>query len=225
MFTVSALGLLQLRNLVHDILSVLKLHSPQCESSKSSFLKKIIIKSVFTGHQKIMLIGFSIAFFLAGLSTVGWYVLYALGKIESDNPFSSNDLITGFLFLLSFPLIGIALAKEGLILESSKIYQSKFLFKRPVAKTELDITGFTDIGLLGQNLSQKYAFGASPNPDEAYSYKEYRVYLLNNNHSKKLLLASCKEAEQANQLISQITDQVNLERKNYDPPRSGKRRR
>lgn len=188
-------------------------------------MKKIIVKSVVTSHQKIKLIGFFLLFFTVGLATISRYVLYAMGRLASEDLFTSGDLIPGILFLLSFVLLAFAIAKEGLLLDTNKLYQSKFIFKRSLGKTEVDLAQYTDISALGQNLSQKYAFGASPNPDQAYSYKEYRVFLLNNNHSKKFLLASCKTMDEANQLISQIVEQVNLEYKQYDPPHVGRKRR
>lgn len=79
--------------------------------SNPGTLKKIIIQSVVTSHQKIMLIGFFLLFFTVGLATIAWYVLYAMGKIESEDAFTSSDLITGHLFLLSFVLFAIAVAK------------------------------------------------------------------------------------------------------------------
>jgi hypothetical protein len=74
-------------------------------------------------------------------------------------------------------------------------------------------------------MSQKYAFGAALNPDQAYNYKEYRVYLLNSEHSVKLLLTSCKNSQQAKEIVSQIETTVGLKNTPYNPPISNKTKR
>ena len=187
-------------------------------------MKKIILGSVVSPHQKFLLYSFIIGFFLIGLGVIVWYIQYFMGEPMTQEPYASGDLLGILLFLASFVLLGITLSKQGLVINEGRLYQSVFLFKRPIRSNEIELSSFSDVTLMAHNLNRKYAFGASPNPDQSYDYKEYRVYLLNATHSKKHLIAKLKEREKAKELAGIIEKELRLSYSKYNPPISKKTR-
>ncbi len=187
-------------------------------------MTKIILKPFATSHQKFLLYSFFIAFFFIGLGTIAWYIAYFMGKPVTVEPYTTTDLIVLLFFLLSFVLLGIALCKEGLMLDEKRLFKSIFLFKKPIKSSPINLDDYTDVSVLGYNMNQKYAFGASPNPDQSVDYREYRIYLLNSRHSKKHLVASIKDSAMANDTARQLVENLGLTNSRYNPPISKKSR-
>jgi hypothetical protein len=183
-------------------------------------MKKIIINSQFTGHQKFMLsIGFIFTFTIGGFTLFG--ITYCLIKgISTD--------VADYIFLLLFPLsiflFMLLLSKQGIIINNGELKYSQFIFKHPFMKKNIDITNVTDVCIILSNGTQKLAFVFGGNPDLAVNIESYRIFLLNKNHSSKLELITTRKSDLADQVIKGLTDELNLEYNTYNPPVVARRR-
>lgn len=187
-------------------------------------MKHLILKSAASGHQKVLLIGFAVLFFLWGGITTVWLLFWSFGLLP-EAEVSIGDFVLVILFLGSFYLFAIALTRVGLTIEENGLSQSRFLFGKRLKAIELDINGYCDVSILRFNMAQKVAMGAAPNPDQAVGFVEYRICLLNENHSKRKLVFTAKDQVQAKYIVTELANSFGLKYTNYNPPRSAKRRR
>lgn len=187
-------------------------------------MKHLILKPATTNHQKVLLIGFAILFFALGGIYFLLFIFWVFGLIE-DTEIHTMDLVIALLFPTSLLLFCIALMREGLSLSPSHLFQSRFLFGKKVKSTEVDIAGMSDICILRFNMSQKLAMGAAPNPDQAVGFEEFRICLLNENHSKRRLVFTSKRQEQAKHIVEELKTNFGLSYTAYNPPKSKKRKR
>jgi len=192
--------------------------------SNISGMKHLILKPSVSGHQKFILISFSILFFVLGGITTLWLLLFAFGLIP-DGQLNFTDFLMVALFLGSFFLLAVAISKEGLAFDGEELSHAYFLFNKKLKSKPILTNGFSDISILRFNMSQKLAMGAAPNPDQSVDFAEYRICLLSENHGKRKLIFTCKHQDQARSVVEELSEQFGFKYANYNPPRSGKRRR
>jgi hypothetical protein len=184
-------------------------------------MKKIIINSKFSTHQKLVLtVLFLVTFFLGSLS-----VLAIITGFYRENEAFLMDYITPLLFPLSIYLFILLFSKQGVLFDEGKLKYAEFIFETVFAKKEIDLTNITDISILTYNVTQKFAFVSGARPDLAEDTALNKVYVLNENHSKKIFVLSTRKRKFAEKIVDEISKELNFKFKKYSPPRVSRRRR
>lgn len=176
-------------------------------------MKKVIVKSGFTSHQRFMLAIFCIFFFLTGTSEIIWIIIKS-----ASLKLYLGDYIALFLFVASFGILGLILSKEGIIIDNHRLFNSQFIFGRPYLKTEIKLVNMTDICVLSTDISQKLAFISAVRPDFSETLRMSKIYLLNENHSQKRLVFSVRKKEHAQLIMKEIQNEFNFKFNHYNPP-------
>ena len=184
-------------------------------------MTKIILKSNFQSHQKLVLILLFIVTFI-----IGSLVLLALLFGESSlSEWRVGDFIILMFFPLSIFIMVNLLSKNGIVIDNNQLFTSKFIFKKPWYKRKVDMTGMTDISILKFNGKQKFMFVTAGNPDKAYSVELQKAYVLNEKHTTKKLLFEVNNEEIAQEAVNKISKEIGLNFEVYNPRfRSRKRR-
>lgn len=181
-------------------------------------MKKVIVDSGFTLHQRIMLsILFACLFFPGAI--IGYQCL-----ASSAMKLNIGDLIAGLLLILSFGVIGLIVSKEGILIADRKLFNAQFLWGKPYWKSEVKLDGMSDVCIISYNLSQKTAFVLMANPDMAEEMRVSKVFVLNKNHSTKKLVLSTRKIEHAELLVRSIQAELGLKLSHYHPPTVNRRR-
>ena len=81
-----------------------------------------------------------------------------------------------------------------------------------------------EVSILKFNMARKVAFGTTPNPEQTEGFTEYRVYALNQNHSKRTLIFKGKDKQQAKDVVDEISKNLGYSYVQYNPPKSKGRR-
>jgi len=181
-------------------------------------MKKVIIKSGFSSHQRFMLILFFIFSFI-----LGTLELIAIALSETLELYA-GDYILLFLFILSLGILVLLISKEGIIIYKNKLFNSQFIFGKPYLKSEVDLNNMHDISILNYNMSQKLVFISSANPNFSEKIRVSKIFLLNENHSHKRLVLSTKKIEHAELIVNEIKNAFSLNYNNYSPPTRRRRR-
>lgn len=176
-------------------------------------MEKIILKSGLSGHQKFVLfLLFIVTFFLGSVMflalIMGWTRDVELGII---------DYVLFFFLPLSFLSLLHLLSKDGILIDSNKLFSTKFIFGFPWSKRKADLEGITDISILSFQGNQKYMFAFVANPDKGYSVSIYKIYLLNEKHTIKRILFTTKDRELAEKTIDQINKTFQFNYYKYNP--------
>lgn len=183
-------------------------------------MEKIILKSNFSLHQKLVLILLFIVTFIIGIVMftaliMGWTKEVKLGIV---------DYVMFFFLPLSFLALLHLFSKNGIIIDGNKLFNSKFIFGFPWSKKQADIKGITDISILSFKGNQKYMFAFAANPDKGYSVSINKVYLLNEKHTIKNLLFTTRDRELAEKTIEKINNTFNFNYCKYNPRFNTRRR-
>lgn len=183
-------------------------------------MKKLILKSSLTSHQKFFLsMLFLVLFFIGSI-----YVLSLFAGLMKDFPLSLRDYISLLMFPISLVAMLNLLSKNGFIIENNELSTAKFVFKIPWSSKKVNLTDKTDISILKYKGSQKFIFALVANPNQAYEVYSNRIYLLNSNHSVKELIFTTKDDLDAEKAISFINESFGLNFSNYNPPVLRRRR-
>ena len=167
-------------------------------------MTNIILKSNFQAHQKLVLILLFVVTFIIG--SVG---LWEVGCGESSlSEWRVGDFIVVMFFPLSIFILLNLLSKNGIVIEKSELFTSKFIFKKPWHKRKVDMTGMTDISILKFNGKQKFMFVTAGNPDKAYSVELQKAYVLNEKHTTKKLLFEVNNEEMAQEAVNKISKEI-----------------
>lgn len=188
-------------------------------------MKKIILDSNFTLHQKIMLIATFIFSFVIGSLSLIYVVFMLLNLTESTENFEAADYFSLFLFPVSIFILLLLLSKNGLIVNKSNLYSAKFIFGKYWFKQKKDLTNITDITIFSTKAAHKFAFISVINPDKQYSVNQNKIFLLNEKHTVKRLLIQTNDIKIANEAIIQITKILGLKYMKYNPRFNTKRRK
>ncbi len=174
-------------------------------------------------HQKVILIGCSLAFFAVGLPAI-LVLLEPLYSEATLHSFPIGGYIQVFLFLISPLLFLYAFTRDGVSQFEDTFRTSTFLFGKPIRSITIDSKDVEEITILQFNMKQKVAMTVAPNPDQAYGYVEYRVYGLNSNHSKRTLVYKTRD-QQIVKLVTEIAGRAwDAPYVQYNPPVSKGRR-
>lgn len=106
-----------------------------------------------------------------------------------------------------------------------KLYNTTFLFKKPLKSEEINVNNVTDICILKFNMAHKAAMGTTVDPEATVTNVEYQICLLNPNHSKRKLIFSTDCADEAKKIKDVIQDNLGFTYATYNPPKISKRRR
>ncbi|SEE67180.1 hypothetical protein SAMN04487765_3723 [Tenacibaculum sp. MAR_2010_89] len=182
-------------------------------------MKKIIINSKFTSHQKLML-------FLFFIFTFGIGVLYLLGLIPSEEMNTKRSDYIAIAFLpISVYIFALFFSKQGVVIKERKLKYSQFIFGFPFLMKNIELTNITDVSVLSSSGAQKFAFVSAGNPDLAVSSEIYKIVLLNENHSSKFLLMITRKKDLAEKMANGLSKELHLEYNIYSPPIVRRRRR
>ncbi|GAB5557451.1 MAG: hypothetical protein SchgKO_16640 [Schleiferiaceae bacterium] len=174
-------------------------------------------------HQKVILIGCSLAFFAIGFPAV-WVLIEPLYSDATVPQFPIGGYMQLLLFVLSPLLFLYAFTRDGVSQFKDTFRTSTFLFGKPIRSITIDPKDIEEITVLQFNMKQKVAMTVAPNPDQAYDYVEYRVYGLNENHSKRTLIYKTQDQKIA-KLITEIAGRAwDAPYVQYNPPVSKGRR-
>jgi hypothetical protein len=121
-------------------------------------------------------------------------------------------------------LFAVAFLKEGLTFENNEALKSYFLFKRKVTAKKINLDGIKEMTIMKFDMARKVAMFTTPNPEQTEDYAEYRVYGLNENHSKRVLVYNATSTEQAKLIANALAENLSLSLVAYNPPRLTKRR-
>lgn len=183
-------------------------------------MKKLILKSSLTSHQKFVLsLLFLVSFFIGSI-----YVLSLFAGLMKDSSLNLADYISLLMFPLSLVALLNLLSKNGFIIENKKLMTAKFVFKIPWSSKKVDLNDKSDICILKYKGAQKFTFAVVANPDQAYEVYNNRIYLLNSNHSVKDLIFTTKDDLDAEKAISFINESFGLNFSKYNPPVVRRRR-
>lgn len=183
-------------------------------------MTKIILKSNFQAHQKLVLILLFIVTFFIGSLVLLAFLLGAVKVIEMG----VWDFVYLMLFPISLYIMLLLLSKNGVVIDNKQLFTSKFIFKKPWYRKKVDMTGMTDISILKFQGKQKFMFASAADPDKAYSVGLQRAFLLNENHTAKKLLFEVINEEMAQQAVQTIQDETGLNFKVYSPKIRSRRR-
>lgn len=175
-------------------------------------MKKVIVKSGLTSHQRFMLIILCAFFFIVGKSEIIERTLFPIMKLHIGN------YIVVFLHVVSLGILGLLLSKEGIIIDSHKLFNSKFIFGKPYFMTEIKLLNMTDICISNYEMSQKLAFITAAKPDLSETIRVSKIYLLNENHSQKRLVISTFKKEHAELIMKEIQNEFGFKFNHYNPP-------
>ncbi|MFD0977045.1 hypothetical protein [Salinimicrobium gaetbulicola] len=183
-------------------------------------MTKIILKSNFQAHQKLVLILLFIVTFFIGSLVLLAFLLGPANKIG----ISVWDYVYLMLFPLSLYIMLLLLSKNGVVIDDNQLFTSKFIFKKPWYRKKVDMAGMTDISILKFRGKQKFMFASAADPDKAYSVGLQRAFLLNENHTKKKLLFEVNNEEMAQQAVHTIKEETDLNFTVYSPKIRSRRR-
>lgn len=166
----------------------------------------------------LMMIG---TFLFIGLYSFKYFFLMLFYSYELSTLDFSYHLI---YLIIALILLFFYLKKSGIILIQGKLYKSKFLFGKSFNLKPVDIELFKDIDVL------KFHFKRA-DPESGYqmetdkSVAEYKVYLLSSNHSKRELICSTFNKEEALKIKAFLVDELGVKPNKYNPPSSRRRKR
>tara|TARA_R110002072_G_scaffold22666_4_gene79638 strand:- start:10070 stop:10501 length:432 start_codon:yes stop_codon:yes gene_type:complete len=125
-----------------------------------------------------------------------------------------------FVFLCAFLfifLIGKIFSRRGLIAKNNELFIGVFYFKVLFFKKRIDLSKWSKISLLKFNKRQKLAFFTSANPDLSEQYNSFDVCLLNEKHTRRLVLISLKNEENTQIVIRFLSENFSLKYETYSP--------
>ena len=184
-------------------------------------MRKLILNSKYTIHQKLVLIVLFLITFLYGFTS---NILIISGEYINSKT-QLIDYIFPLLLPVSIYIFILIFSKQGIIFDSDKLSYCQFIFGIPIKKEKIYLKDITDVSVLTVNISQKFNFFSAANPDLAERFSLRKIYLLNENHSIKRLIISLKNKELSDKVVTQIQNEFNYNLNNYSPPRSIGRRR
>lgn len=183
-------------------------------------MKKLILKSALTSHQKFILFMLFIATFLIGSDYV---MAFLLGQFTGIT-LNLADYISLLMFPVSLFALLHLLSKNGFVIKNGQLRTAKFVFGQSWTSKKVDLTDKTDISILKFKGVQKFTFAVVANPNQGYEVYNNKIYLLNSNHSVKDLLYTTKDEAAAEKAIGFINETCNLNFSDYNPPVVRRRR-
>ncbi len=187
-------------------------------------MQHFVFKGARTLMHKIMLISSFVFTFILGSIGVLYFLFSFLGFIEVEK-FLIGDYISLLLFPLSVYILITILKKEGLSFSEDKLYNTNFLFSKPLKSEEINTNNISDICILKFNMAHNTAMGTSVNPDATVTDIEYQICLLNSSHSKRKLIFSTNDSEEAKKIKTVIQKNLGFNFVTYNPPKLTRRKR
>lgn len=152
-------------------------------------MEKLILEYRLTNHQKLV------------LSLVPAILLFFITEMLLHSLNFRGYLFVFLCALLFIFLIGIIFSRRGLVSKDNKLCLGVFYFNTLIFKKKIDLNEWTKISILKFNRRQKLAFFTSANPDLSEQFNSFDVCLLNNKHTRRRVLISLKNEENAQNAI------------------------
>mgnify|MGYP000498252675 CR=1 FL=1 len=187
-------------------------------------MEHYIFKSNRTIIHKFILISSFITTLLLGVISFVNFLLSLLNVIEVQS-IMAGDYFLLLLFPLSIFILITILKKNGLSIKENKLYNTSFLFNKPLKSIEINLKSICDVCILRFNVGHKTAFGTSLNPDTSITEEEFQIHLLNENHSKRKLIFTTNNLEEAKNIKNLIRDNLGFKYVTYSPPKSARRKK
>jgi len=169
-------------------------------------MDRIVLEHRFTTHQKI-----SILFYM-GAPLI--FIIFTLLRRDLNEKGYVALLVFCLIYCL---LIAIAFLKRGFIKIGTNLYRGSFLFNKLIFKTKIDFTKRPKLSILKFKKNQKLAFFSVANPDIASEFNAFDIYVLNENHTKRDLLLSLKDENNAKKGVAFLTHNFNLKYEDFSP--------
>lgn len=157
-----------------------------------------------------------LAIFFSALLVLFGIVLFST-KLDVATFIVLVVLVVVFIYL-AFTISGVELNSN---LNEYRVYTKSFFRKRGKWKS---LIKYQNITLLSSNKSSSMHYGYVTGMSSSEKFKSFDVFLLNDNHYKKILLKSFREKAQAEKLILELKDELNLNYVVYSPKRITRRR-
>jgi hypothetical protein len=167
--------------------------------------KKISLEYNFNSHQKIHLSIFS-----------GICVVILIGGLQQTINLHNFGLLT-FFFLILTGLIVSTFSKKGFVVVKNRLYKGIFFRDILLFKREINLANKPVFSILKFRKKQKYAFFTAANPDLAYEFNAFDIYLLNEKHTIKTLLISLQSEHNSQKASKFISDFTDLDYEIYSP--------
>lgn len=161
----------------------------------------------------------AIVLFLFGLCCI----FYSTSGSNNLGVIGSFLLIGVSLILSAFYLVSFSLGYYGLIVKDGKLSTATFLFGSVYTSEVVDISNVKGIDIL------KFGYrGSNQDSDHIRSdltFTDYKVFMLNESHSKRKLICQTLEKEEAELVTQFLIDKLGIQRVKYNPPAARRRKR
>ncbi len=181
--------------------------------------------------QKLILCSIAIFLIYFGFPSLEFTCLYIFDPIEGE----SYYFIDGFgliLILISFIILFFVGSKPGLIVKNGELQTSKFIFGKPFNSKYVNISKTKGIDIL------KFNYRDDDNEEDDMfddgrgigslgteaTITDYKVYLLNEGHSKRNLICQTYDKEEAKSVTKFLTEGLQIPRVKYNPPAARRRK-
>ena len=165
-------------------------------------MKKTIINSRFTGHQKLMLAVFMVITFIIGFPSFIFLFIDIPG--EPNYVYGFFDYFYALLFFVCILLFILLFSKQGIIIDNENLKYSLFIFGRPFFTKKIALENKTDVTILTTGTTQKLAWFSAARPDLSVSTKILEIVLLNKNHSNKESILITRKKVYAEKIIDSL---------------------
>ena len=168
-------------------------------------MRKVILEDRFDTHQKMIFLIF------IGLPFTG--IISRLFDSLNFNP----NISSFFLITLYIHLVVFAFQKRGFVKKQTDLYSGAFFFDILLRKKRIVLENYNKLAVLKLRKSQKTAWLAGPNPDNANSFNSFEINILNKKHTKRKPIITLKKEYQSNKVIEFLTSNFNLTLETYSP--------
>ncbi|WP_075343498.1 hypothetical protein [Tenacibaculum agarivorans] len=121
------------------------------------------------------------------------------------------------LVIALFSVIMILFLKSVLLKKGNSLYSGTYIFGKLLFKKKVNLTNKTKLATLKLNKRQKMAWFSIANPDQGLSYYKNDITLLNDKHTRKILLVSLSDEVLAQKAVTFLEKNFDLIHEVYSP--------
>lgn len=177
----------------------------------------------YSSDLKLILGIGSFLFFLLGFSSIEFWFFYFFGSLE-EVQYTFIDVFQIGSIVVSIVLLWYFFKEEGLYIKDNEIYRSDFFFGKPIRLIKMNIKGVTDIAVVEyKNKHPRYNEYIGRLDDFGICIV-YKVFLLNEYHTKRKLVYETNDQFMAEDIATFIENNLKLTRGVFNPPKYSRRR-
>lgn len=168
--------------------------------------------------------GFAFTFFLIGVPSLQFWALYIFDPVHGEL-FDVIDVFQLGSFILSLIVLWFFLKTQGLYIKNNNLFSAEFILGKPIHKKKINLKGATDVAIVRYiNRHQRYNELNMP-IDKYFMDTKYKVFILNELHSKRKLIHESDDKFAAEKIAQFIQNGLHLKLTEFNPPKSARRRR